>query len=448
MTLTKETENLTHLIDGARLPQGAECEILRLQTKRRSVGWADHAPDIQGMSQSDGFSLRVLLEGGEGLLKVPKINKDNFQGLVDRAMAVAKNTPKDPARFLGKPPVGLGQPIPTDSGIFKESAALLLEELKDLEETALKSSPKLKKVVRLYTEEEEEHKTIVNNLGVNLTTSSTSTSFLVEVLAEEAQETEISWEGLAARFGSDIKKKDVLLEAARMAVLALGGKPLASGVYTILIHPRVGTQLLSLLAQALSAQAVQAGRSFLKDLLGKEVGSKNLSVVDDPGRPHGLASTLFDDEAVPCSSLPVIEKGILKNYFYDLRTAKKAHVSSNGRGFRPGLGNSPSPQPTNFFIEPGVFSMEQLLSAEKTVFLLHDIMGLHMAEPVTGEFSLGASGFLYENGRLLRPVRGMTLAGTVSSLLKNATAVGNTVHWMSSFGAPPLLVNGLTLSGN
>jgi PmbA protein len=75
-------------------------------------------------------------------------------------------------------------------------------------------------------------------------------------------------------------------------------------------------------------------------------------------------------------------------------------------------------------------------------------MGLHMAEPVTGEFSLGAAGFLYENGRLAQPVRGMTMAGTVGGLLENATAAGNEIHWASSMGAPYVLVKNITLSGN
>jgi PmbA protein len=144
----------------------------------------------------------------------------------------------------------------------------------------------------------------------------------------------------------------------------------------------------------------------------------------------------------------MIERGVLQNYFFDLRTGKRGGCLSNGRGFRPSLTAAPSPHATNLFISPGTHALNALLDGEKKVFLLHDIMGLHMAEPVTGEFSLGVSGFLYENGAFSRAVRGMTMAGTVGGLLESVAAVGDEIHWTSSFGAPYVLANGITLSGN
>jgi PmbA protein len=306
----------------------------------------------------------------------------------------------------------------------------------------------LKKVVRLHVSEEREHKTIVTNRGVSLSAESTGTGFLVELLAEEDGQTEVAWDGVGRRFGGDIPFEKVVLDAAQTAVQSLGGKPLPSGLYTVLLHPRVGTQLLSLLAQALSAEAVQTNRSFLRNRLGEKVGSSDITVLDDPGLPRGAASVLFDDEGAPSQKLAMIEKGVLKNTFFDLRTAKKQGAAPNGRGFRASLAAAPAPHPTNLYIASGPHSLDHLLSSEKKVFLLHDIMGLHMAEPVTGEFSLGAAGFLYENGRLARPVRGMTMAGTVGGLLENATAAGNEIHWASSMGAPYVLVKNITLSGN
>jgi PmbA protein len=270
----------------------------------------------------------------------------------------------------------------------------------------------------------------------------------VEVLAEEGGVTEVAWDGVARRFGADIDSRALVEQAVDTAVASLGGKPMSTGLYTVLIHPRVGTQLLSLLAQALSAEAVQNGRSFLKDRLGERVASPCVTLVDDSRRERGLSSLAYDDEGTAALPMNMIENGTLKNYFYDIRTAHRAGIKSNGRGFRSSPASAPSPQPTNFSIAAGTSTLAELTSAEKTVFLLHDIMGLHMAEPVTGEFSLGAAGFLYTNGKFARPVRGMTMAGTVGGLLQSIVAVGNDVHWASSFGAPYLLANGITLSGN
>ena len=87
------------------------------------------------------------------------------------------------------------------------------------------------------------------------------------------------------------------------------------------------------------------------------------------------------------------------------------------------------------------------VSAPK-VILLREVMGLHMADPITGEFSLGGSGYLYENGRFASAVRGVTIAGSVESLLNGVAAVGNDLTWYGAMGAPSLLVTGLTVAGS
>lgn len=448
MTDVIQADDLARLMENVRLPMGAECEFVRVETERRSVGWAAGAADMQGVSKSSACAVRVIVEGGQGLVKESELTLENTGALVERALVIARNTPRDPNRFLSAPVAYSGAVPENDADVLTRPVSAMLEDLKTLEEKALKTSSKIKKVVRLHISEERERKTIVNNHGMLLSAASTGTGFLVELLAEDGGQTEVAWDGVGRRFGADIDMKGVVMEAAETAVRSLGGTLMPSGLYTVLLHPRVGTQLLSLLAQALSAEAVQAGRSFLKDWLGKKVGSSEITVLDDPRLARGAASVLFDDEGTPSQPLPMIDKGVLNNYLFDSRTAKKQGVASNGRGFRSSLAAAPSPHPTNMFVAPGRCSLAELLASEKKVFLLHDIMGLHMAEPVTGEFSLGAAGFLYEDGRFSKPVRGMTMAGTVSGLLENVAAVGNEIHWVSSMGAPYILANNITLSGN
>jgi PmbA protein len=89
-----------------------------------------------------------------------------------------------------------------------------------------------------------------------------------------------------------------------------------------------------------------------------------------------------------------------------------------------------------------------MLSSGPKVFLLREVMGLHMADPITGEFSLGGSGYLYENGRFSGPVRGVTIAGSVGDMLKAVSAAGDDLRWYGSVGAPSLLVTGLTVAGS
>jgi PmbA protein len=277
---------------------------------------------------------------------------------------------------------------------------------------------------------------------------STGTGFLVEALAEDAGETQVAWAWTSRRFGRDVDSVSLADEVAESAVRALGAKPLPSGPYTVLIQPRVGVQLMSLLIQALSAEAVQLNRSFLNGEMNKKVVSDKLTFTDDPLRADGVNSTALDDEGVVCRPRAMIDRGVLSSYFYDLRAARRAGVEPTGHGFRPGPASQPGPHATNFYLAPGSVAVDEMIKADKQVFVLHDVMGLHMADPITGEFSLGASGFLYKNGVAAGSVRGVTIAGTVRGLLSNVQAVGSDLTWVGSLGTPSLLVGGVTISGS
>jgi PmbA protein len=238
------------------------------------------------------------------------------------------------------------------------------------------------------------------------------------------------------------------MEAAQHAVQALGGRPLPSGPYAVVVAPRVGTQFLSLVAGALSAEAIQTGRSFIKDPLNTMVANERVTLVDDPLLPGGIASTNFDDEGSPCQTLTLVAKGRFQSILYDLRSAALDKKDSNGHGFKTDLSSVPRPHATNFHMKPGAFTLEELLNSQERIFYLQDVLGLHMVDPITGEFSLGASGALYLKGCFVQPVRGITIAGQLNEILHKIVAVGRDVVWVGSVGSPTFLISNLTISGS
>jgi PmbA protein len=270
---------------------------------------------------------------------------------------------------------------------------------------------------------------------------------VVEILAEHDGRTEVGWDYQFVRFREDLNLKSVAEGVAKHTLRALGAKSIPSGAYTFILHPRVVTQLLDLVEEAVSAEAVQLGRSFWAGKKGVPVASAKLNLIDDPEWPRGLACSSYDDEGVPHEKLNVVANGVLQDYFYDLSSASKAKRESNGRAVKAALGSIPKPGATNFFIAPGKGKLDSFLEAAPKVFYLHDVMGLHMADPITGEFSLGASGELYEKGRFSQAVRGVTVAGTIGALLKNISEVGSELSWYGAVGAPPLLVQQMTVAG-
>jgi len=191
---------------------------------------------------------------------------------------------------------------------------------------------------------------------------------------------------------------------------------------------------------------VQRGKSLLAGRLGKTVASPLVSFIDDPRLPEGLASSLFDDEGLPTSRKIMIERGVVREYFYDTVTAgreKKAGNACAGRGSYRGL---PGPGSSNFFLAPGKQSRAAILGDTKDGILLLDVMGMHMADQISGEFSIGVSGLHVENGRVGGPIKNAMVSGNLLELLSSIDAVGDDLTFHGGMGAPTFRVAGLNVA--
>lgn len=423
-------------------------EIIIDNSKTRSIGWAEGRPELYEWSYDQKIVVRIQENGGEGIVVALGEDALSVKEATNEAMEIAKKTPKDIHRRLVERGQAYADPIPVDDQLFQQSHEELSTRLHELENKILNVDRKIKKVVKLRFSEDIGERQITTSEGLDVSKRVSATSVMAEILAEEGPSTEVAWDSVQARFGHQLDLDQMAISLADNAVKSLGGQPISSQLYSVVLHPRVGVQILSLLAGALSAESVQRRKSFLKGLLGKKVSSPQITMIDDPFRPDGLASAPFDDEGSVHQRLAVVEKGILKDYFYDLRTASKDGRTSNGHGGRPVLGSAPTPRPTNFYIEAGPHTGEALLASEEKVFLVREVMGLHMADPISGEFSLGASGYLYEKGVFSKPVRGVTIAGQLNSLLNNVEAVGNDLTWYGAYGAPSILIPRMSVAGN
>lgn len=439
--------DLAVLQDAATIA-GAESEVTLQTSESRTIGWAEGRPNLNTAAVSRGACLRVLSNGGQGIATTTVPDPEIIRGLSRRALEAARSSGADPHRRLAPPAAHIPSSVPGDANILRRGVDEILAELRELEAAALASDKRLKKVVRLNFSETRFENGVANSRGLCVTGNGTASSVSLELLAEDGESTEAAWDYQAHRQRSRLKMAEVVFETAADALRSLGGKPIATGKYSVVFHPRVGAHLLDLVGGALSAEAVQLGRSFLAGFLGKRAASTVVTLVDDPFLPDGLASSAFDDEGIPHQRLEPIVGGMLTSYFYDLRSAAREGCESNGHASKETLGSAPHPGPTNLFIQPGATTANEMLAADASVFLLKDVMGLHMADPITGEFSLGASGYLYEKGVFIRPVRGVTIAGSLGGVLQSVEAVGNDLRFYGSVGSPSLLVRGLTIAGH
>lgn len=427
---------------------GADLEITVVESASRTVAWADGKPNLNNASDSRGACVRALVSGGQGLATTTVPEPAAIRRVAEQALAAAAATARDSNRRLATPVKESLPVIPCDENLFQEPSDQILARLASIEKEILRRDPRIKKVVRMSLSEHTQSRAIGNSLGVRLSGRSTSAAFSIELLAVDGESTEAAWDYQASRFSSRLDPERIAREIAVEALKSLGGKSIPTKNYPLVLSPRVGAQLLGLVGQALSAEAVQKERSFLKGMIGKKVAAPSFTLADDPFLPEGLASESFDDEGVPHVSLTPIRDGALTGYFYDLRSATRDNVPSNGHASKGGLSAAPSPAATNLFVQSGASTLESMLSSDRQVFLIREVMGLHMADPITGEFSLGASGYLFEGGKFSHAVRGVTLAGSIGGLLSGIAGVATDLTWYGSIGAPSLLVTGLTVAGS
>jgi PmbA protein len=242
-------------------------------------------------------------------------------------------------------------------------------------------------------------------------------------------------------------------EAAEKALALVGARPCRTGSYSVVLDREVTAALVSSLAEALSADAVQKGRSVFAGRLGTAVASPALSVLDDGLDVEGMATSPFDGEGVPHQTTTLLDGGILRSYLYDSRCARRegAGASSTGNAVRHSYRSLPRAGASNLVVVPGRGTLDDLLSRVGDGLYVESVAGLNSGvNPVSGEISVGVTGRLIEGGRAGAPVREVTMATDFISLLGSVSDIGGDARWIPLYGSvctPCIAVKEVAVSG-
>jgi PmbA protein len=221
----------------------------------------------------------------------------------------------------------------------------------------------------------------------------------------------------------------------------------------VVLDPIVAASFAGFIGGTLCADAVQRGRSPFADRLGEEVASGALTLVDDATDPAGLNSSPFDAEGSPCERTPLIEAGRLAAYLHDSYTARRegGEVRSSANASRSGYRTPPSVATSNLVVAPGERTFEELLADAGDGVYVTDVAGLHSGvNPVSGTFSVGATGRLISGGRLADAVDEFTIASDLQSMLSALAGTGSEPRWVpfgGSVSTPPLLIGEMAIGG-
>jgi PmbA protein len=274
----------------------------------------------------------------------------------------------------------------------------------------------------------------------------TSVSFGVSVVMRDGDSYELGGFGRSRRRLADVDSSEISRRSVDRTLLILGGTPLPTGKYTLLLDPEVSASMIDEIGDLFSASEVHRGRSLMAGRLGDAIAGGAITLVDDARIVRGMASSAFDGEGVPTGRTVLIDSGVANAYLYNLQYAAKDGTKSTGSASRS-LSGLPDVGTSNLVLMPGGESQESLARGIGRGFFVTELLGLHTINPVSGDFSLGAKGVRIEGGEFGAPVAGVTIAGNLLDFLKKITSVGSDLEFFGSTGAPTIVVEDVALGG-
>jgi PmbA protein len=255
-----------------------------------------------------------------------------------------------------------------------------------------------------------------------------------------------SWWAAARALSSLPEPVAVASVAAQRALSRRGASPMASARMPVIFEPTMARGFFASVLGALSGDAVARRQSWLHDAIGTQVLPDGISLVDDPLLPGGFASRVFDGEGQASTRRALVdERGRLFSFLLDARSAARLGRLSTGHAAR-GATSLPHPSSTNTTLLGGSGSLETIIAETKRGLLLTKVLG-RGADPTTGEVSRGAGGFLIEDGQIVRPVEGITIAGSARAMLLAIDRVGADVDERSALRVPTIRLAEVSVGG-
>jgi len=236
--------------------------------------------------------------------------------------------------------------------------------------------------------------------------------------------------------------------AAEMATAKLGAGSYGTRRVELVLAPRVTAGLFGALAPALYADNVLKGKSLFAQRLGETVATESLTLVDDGTLKGGGKAAPIDGEGVVMGETSLIREGTLTGYLHSTYTARKMGAQSTGNSVRGSYHSPPRVGSTNLYPRPGDLSREELLAEVADGLYISEVMGLHTINPISGEYSIGALGWVIVRGELTEAVEGIAIAGNVLDLLGSVMAVASDLRlFYHGGGGATVLLEGVSVSG-
>ena len=400
-----------------------------------TVNFRNKKLDESNRSDNLGIDITTFIGKKKSSISSSNLLEDNLNILIEKCIETTKNTPEDEFNSL-------------------PDKDLLAQEVKDFnlyDDTHLENDSKAEYLTRLEAAASNDKKIVntessfVENKSNFILANSDgfckgfkSSSFVASsvAVAKDDKSMERDYEYTHKCHLNDIKNAEELgKKAAEYTLRKLSPKKIGSEKISIIFDKRIAKGILSTFASAISASAISRGTSFLKDKINQKIFSDSVNIFDKPDIFKGQGSRSFDSEGVRTDTLKLVEQGILKNYLIDTYSGRKLNLKSNGR-----CGGT-----SNLYFENGKISYKDLINSNPKCLYITETIG-HGSNIVTGDYSVGATGFLIENGEFKHPINEITIAGNFKDMFQNLT-LANDLEFEYSTNSPTMMIEGMVVAG-
>ncbi len=424
-----------------------EIEIYKSTTKSTTVEVRDQKVESIDTLFESGMSIRVIRDSKLGFAYSSDF--DQAEDTLEQAISNSnKNTPDNnyviPKDFPYSPLVTFDRAISSIDDKKKIQYAL------EIEKAAYASNKFVTKSEKVSFSTSETKIEILNSNGIDASYFSNHCGGSCDIIADDGKDQD---SGFAILYTPDLREfdpKTLGSEAAARASELLSAKTIGSQKMALILDPLVGAQLLGAISSLFSADSVQKGKSLFANKLEKMVASSKITIIDDGRLKNGLFSAPIDDEGVPTQETKLLENGLLQKYLHNSYSAKKGQTVSTGNAKRSSYKSTPEVAASNLYIVAGQEHPNVLISSVAKGLYVTRVMGMHTINPISGDFSIGASGIVIENGQKTYPVRGLTIAGNLIDLLGSIDGIANDLRFFpfsANLGSPTLLVSNIAISG-
>ncbi|MFO7887051.1 MAG: TldD/PmbA family protein [Eubacteriales bacterium] len=429
-----------------------DVEIYYSQGRDLSIKVFEKEIDGYKLAEAEGLALRGKYNGEMGYSYTEKVDETSVDFLVENLIENAKNIDREDKEEIFEGAKEYKEVNNFNTSLEKIEEMEKINFVKNLEKASLEIDDRIKSIQDCVYGDGFSETIISNTKGLDIKDRSNLAYAYVALVAKEGKDIQSGFAYKVTNNFSELNYKDIAKEAVEEAISMLGAKSIKSGRYPIILRNNASADILQAFTSVFSAERVQKNLSLLKGKLKKKIASEKITLIDDPFMEKGYASSAFDSEGVPTKEKNIIEKGVLNTYLHNLKTALKDGVDSTGNASRSSYKSSIGISPTNMYIEPGEKKLDALISGVEEGLMITDVQGLHAGlNPISGDFSLSAQGFLIKKGEIKEPVNQITISGNFLQMLSNVEEIGKDLRFglpsSSYIGSPSLKIKNLDVAG-